>query len=427
MGDERTVRIAQSCAADPAAAVEALHDGVRAAGRVARALLLLQRVRPRRARGRDGARGSPACPWSAARPPARSGRSAAATAASTGVSFAPAACAAVIGHLEDLRRFQHPGRASRSRSGLRRRLEDEAPQADAPQHLRLPAGGRPLRATRSSSPTRCSRAWGHPAGRRLGRRQPELRAHVHLPRRPFSRRRGRPRPGLHAAAVHGVQDPALRAHRRAAGRHRGGSRRARRRGDQRPAGRARSTRASSASTRASSTRPTSPPPPSSSSSTARNYVRSIQKANPDGSLKFYCAIERGVVLRVARGVDLVANLETALAQVRAQIGPPQLVLDLRLHPPQAGDRRERARAAGQRRPAAQQRRRLQHLRRAVLRRARQPDADGRRPRLRRAAAAGRPGCLTGSRRAPGTWRPCRPRSPGSTRSSTRSWTARRRA
>jgi hypothetical protein len=57
-----------------------------------------------------------------------------------------------------------------------------------------------------------------------------------------------------------------------------------------------------------------------------NYVRSIQKVNPDGSLKFYCAIERGVVLRVAKGTDLVANLEGALSQVRAQIGPPQLVL-----------------------------------------------------------------------------------------------------
>lgn len=57
-----------------------------------------------------------------------------------------------------------------------------------------------------------------------------------------------------------------------------------------------------------------------------NYVRSIQKANPDDSLKFYCAIERGVVLRMAKGVDLARNLETALAQVRARIGPPQVVL-----------------------------------------------------------------------------------------------------
>jgi hypothetical protein len=57
-----------------------------------------------------------------------------------------------------------------------------------------------------------------------------------------------------------------------------------------------------------------------------NYVRSIQKAEPDGSLKFYCAIERGVVLRVARSDDLVENLESALARVRAQVGPPELVL-----------------------------------------------------------------------------------------------------
>jgi hypothetical protein len=56
------------------------------------------------------------------------------------------------------------------------------------------------------------------------------------------------------------------------------------------------------------------------------YVRSIQKVNPDGSLTFFCAIEAGVVLRVAKGVDLVANLEDALAQLREQIGPLQLVL-----------------------------------------------------------------------------------------------------
>jgi len=57
-----------------------------------------------------------------------------------------------------------------------------------------------------------------------------------------------------------------------------------------------------------------------------NYVRSIQKANPDGTLTFYCAIEEGVVLRVGRGVDLVENLEQALASVRDEIGPPAIVL-----------------------------------------------------------------------------------------------------
>ncbi|MDQ0086527.1 hypothetical protein J2W35_006909 [Variovorax boronicumulans] len=56
------------------------------------------------------------------------------------------------------------------------------------------------------------------------------------------------------------------------------------------------------------------------------YVRSIQKANPDGSLTFFCAIENGLVLRVAKGVDLLQNLEQAFAGIRAQIGPPQLVL-----------------------------------------------------------------------------------------------------
>ncbi len=57
-----------------------------------------------------------------------------------------------------------------------------------------------------------------------------------------------------------------------------------------------------------------------------NYVRSIQKVNQDGSLTFYCAIERGVVLREATGMDLVTNLEQALARVRAEVGRPELVL-----------------------------------------------------------------------------------------------------
>ena len=57
-----------------------------------------------------------------------------------------------------------------------------------------------------------------------------------------------------------------------------------------------------------------------------NYVRSIQKANPDGSLTFFCAIEEGVVLRGARGVDLVGNLEETFAGIQAAIGQPQLVV-----------------------------------------------------------------------------------------------------
>jgi hypothetical protein len=57
-----------------------------------------------------------------------------------------------------------------------------------------------------------------------------------------------------------------------------------------------------------------------------NYVRSIQKANPDGSLTFYCAIEDGMVLRMAKGQDMRDNLEKAFSQLRAEIGPLQLVV-----------------------------------------------------------------------------------------------------
>jgi len=57
-----------------------------------------------------------------------------------------------------------------------------------------------------------------------------------------------------------------------------------------------------------------------------DYVRSIRQVLPDGSLVFYCAIDEGIVLRVARGMDLVANLEQTFGRLRAEIGPPQLVI-----------------------------------------------------------------------------------------------------
>jgi len=57
-----------------------------------------------------------------------------------------------------------------------------------------------------------------------------------------------------------------------------------------------------------------------------DYVRSIQKSNPDGSLTFYCAIDEGLVLRVVRGVDLLGNLERAFDDLRASLGPLQMVI-----------------------------------------------------------------------------------------------------
>jgi hypothetical protein len=57
-----------------------------------------------------------------------------------------------------------------------------------------------------------------------------------------------------------------------------------------------------------------------------DFVRSIQKMNPDGSLIFYCAIDEGIVFRVACGVDMVDNLAAALDAVAARVGPPALIL-----------------------------------------------------------------------------------------------------
>jgi hypothetical protein len=57
-----------------------------------------------------------------------------------------------------------------------------------------------------------------------------------------------------------------------------------------------------------------------------SYVRSIQKANPDGSLTFFCAIDTGLVFRIGKGVGLLENLEQTFAKIREEIGPPQLVL-----------------------------------------------------------------------------------------------------
>ena len=47
----------------------------------------------------------------------------------------------------------------------------------------------------------------------------------------------------------------------------------------------------------------------------KEHVRSIQKVNEDGSLTFFCAIDVGVVLTVAQGVDILENLKHLLAEI----------------------------------------------------------------------------------------------------------------
>ena len=56
------------------------------------------------------------------------------------------------------------------------------------------------------------------------------------------------------------------------------------------------------------------------------YVRSIQKVNEDGSLTFFCAIDEGLVLRVAAGENLVKNLDEALMATREEISHVKLTI-----------------------------------------------------------------------------------------------------
>jgi hypothetical protein len=57
-----------------------------------------------------------------------------------------------------------------------------------------------------------------------------------------------------------------------------------------------------------------------------DFVRSIQQANPDGSLTFYCAIDEGVVLRVAHGKDLLGQLGDTIDGLREDLGELQAML-----------------------------------------------------------------------------------------------------
>ncbi len=58
----------------------------------------------------------------------------------------------------------------------------------------------------------------------------------------------------------------------------------------------------------------------------QDFVRSIAKVNDDSSLTFLCAIDEGIVLTIAQGVDMVKNLQEAFDQVRSTLGEPLLVL-----------------------------------------------------------------------------------------------------
>jgi len=56
------------------------------------------------------------------------------------------------------------------------------------------------------------------------------------------------------------------------------------------------------------------------------YIRSIQKVNDDGSLTFYCAIDEGLVVRIANGGDLPDVLEQQLDGLNTDMGDIGLII-----------------------------------------------------------------------------------------------------
>jgi hypothetical protein len=56
------------------------------------------------------------------------------------------------------------------------------------------------------------------------------------------------------------------------------------------------------------------------------YVRSVAGIEPDGSLKFFCAIDKGLVLTIGEGHSACETLGQNLEQIRNDIGEPAVII-----------------------------------------------------------------------------------------------------
>jgi hypothetical protein len=56
------------------------------------------------------------------------------------------------------------------------------------------------------------------------------------------------------------------------------------------------------------------------------HVRAIQKVNHDDDLTFFCAIDEGIVLTVAEGVDILENLHELFRRLDREVGLPDLIV-----------------------------------------------------------------------------------------------------
>lgn len=57
-----------------------------------------------------------------------------------------------------------------------------------------------------------------------------------------------------------------------------------------------------------------------------DFVRSIRSILPDGSLQLYCAIKKGVVLRIGKGTDLIENRRILIRSLRERLGEVDFIL-----------------------------------------------------------------------------------------------------
>ena len=323
MGDERTIRIAQSCAQDPATAVEELHAGLSQAD-ISLMLFFCSSEYDRDALAAEMTRRFAGAPVVGCTTAGEIGPAGCRDHSVTGVSFAAEVCTAEIGRLEELRRFRISDGVAFAQD-LRRRLEEAAPEGAAgssfafllvdglsgheeqlAHSLQQGLGEIPLIGGSAGDSLSFDRTFIYWDGQFSSDAAVLVLVTTPLPFIEFKTQHFVPtderlvvteaRPAERTVVeINGL--PAAQEYARILGLDVE---------DLDPVHFAAS--------------------PIVVLIDGANYVRSIQKADPDGSLKFYCAIERGVVLRVARSGDLVANLESALSQVRAQIGSPQLVL-----------------------------------------------------------------------------------------------------
>ncbi len=56
------------------------------------------------------------------------------------------------------------------------------------------------------------------------------------------------------------------------------------------------------------------------------HVRSIQSANEDGSLTFYCAVDNGIVLTIGEPVDRIVRMQELFSEIERHVGETDLIL-----------------------------------------------------------------------------------------------------